>query len=638
MLKPSKMKRVRLIVSKEYYEEALSLLQDLGAMQVENLGKYINGVAQLGAGVPGQKEIQNAAQRFRALDSMLYKKASESKFSFDSITELIKEAGSIKIDERVSEIHKSIERESAAIKEHSSRISLLGIMQDFGGELDILNSKIIKSFAVSGKDANRFIEKISRSQDMAVIQLKKAYIVSITASGEKEFSNLAEGYKLGIQAIPAMHGRVGDSLDREMKAKRRSEAAITSLQHELSSISDRWYPKVSAIREQLDIEMEKIEVSNKIGVSKSVAIIEGWVPQKEMDALDKGISGITSNHFVLEELPTEEQPPTQFNNPAWSRLFEFFIKFYSLPKSDEIDPTIIFAVVFPIFFGFMVGDFAYGLIMLLGAIWLLHRLKHPPKRSRIPKKLASFVTMIVSPSGLEVLAKAIMPGAVIAMILGIAFNEYMGFQLPYPPIFNVEVGLPTLLLVAGWIGVAMVEFGFALGFVNSMSHGNKRHAIAKIGWMLAAIGIVIFGLNVLHKAQLNTPFSLSSFGMIIAGIIAVLYGEGFQSMMELPSIVSHILSYVRLVGILLTSVILAGIIDLIFLHGVTHSLLLGIVGILILVIGQIFNLVIAIFESGIQGARLIYVEFFSKFYAGNGIPFRPFKSRRSRTLSRFKLE
>lgn len=113
--------------------------------------------------------------------------------------------------------------------------------------------------------------------------------------------------------------------------------------------------------------------------------------------------------------------------------------------------------------------------------------------------------------------------------------------------------------------------------------------------------------------------------------------EGTMGGMEIPSIISHILSYTRIVGILLASVILASVINIALRAFASDPLLIP-VGIFIVIVGQVFNLIIAVFESGIQGARLLYVEFFSKFYKGNGRYFRPFSSPRNYTIKQFDLD
>jgi len=111
-----------------------------------------------------------------------------------------------------------------------------------------------------------------------------------------------------------------------------------------------------------------------------------------------------------------------------------------------------------------------------------------------------------------------------------------------------------------------------------------------------------------------------------------------MAFMEVATIISHILSYTRLIGILLASVILAHTIDYIFLKSINIGLPLAALGIMILFIGHLFNIIIGVFEPGIQGARLVYVEYFSKFYRGNGRKFSPFGSLRRFTEEQYHSE
>jgi V/A-type H+-transporting ATPase subunit I len=635
VLKPARMSRERIIIPKSYRSEAITALHDLGVMQIEQLPEKVIEVLNNNDDVDS-KIISDYDQKFRSLESMLYKYEPKEKYFFHNNKELIEKAESVKITERVVEITKEMASLSALLKESKDALELLKKLPHTKHDLGIFTTEKIISFVVKGRELQKFNSEAHKHvKDSVLLKGEYSTIISMEKDSEKDFGNYVKSMKLDIEVIPKMSGQISEN-EKVLESKiSEYESKYNALKAELNNISEIHYALVSAIREQLDLEMDKVEVLSKFGFGINVIAIEGWVPEEDVPRLKKTLKKITEDKFVMEKIPTKELPPTKLSNPVTAKLFEFFIRFYSLPKSDEFDPTLIFAIVFPIFFGFMIGDVGYGAIMFFGAIWLLHRLKNPPKKSRIPKSISKFVHTIISNNGLTILAKSIMPGAVIAMILGVIFNEYFGFQLPYTAIFSVETGLPTLLVISGWIGVAMVSFGFVLGFLNNMAIGRKKHALGRIGWLMAAWGIVIFGLAVLHRQPLWIPNYevVLSYFLLIGGIIIFLVTEGFESLMELPSLISHILSYTRLIGILLASVILAQVIDFIFMHSLTHSLPLAILGIVILIVGQLFNIAIALFEPGIQGARLIYVEFFSKFFTGNGREFRPFASKRERTIS-----
>ncbi len=643
MIKSAKMEKIRLIIGKGYYMEAISALHDLGFMQIDPLGENARAALK-NVENEDYKRITEYAQRFRSLEKLLYPKRASKRFTFKSMQELYANADDIKIDERVVGIRKELDHlrvKEAALRQETA---LMGRLTWLGRDIGGITPKEHLSFVLHGKELGAPLKRISEYVPKSSIigdKRKGACIVLVGKDYEKDFGAVTSKFPhLSVEVLPKVHGHPKEL--HKIAAEQLEEVARQSkaLDDELRVISDKYYEEVNAVKEQFDIELERVEVLAKFGATETTVVAEGWVQVQDSKKTERILDSITHGNFIMERIKTAETPPTKMTNPVTLKLYEFFVKFYSLPRSDEIDPTIMFAVIFPILFGFMVGDVGYGLVMLILFAWIIYRLDHPVKNSKLPKKLTGFVRMIISDNGLKVIAKAVIPGAIVAILLGAAFNEYFGFQLPYTPLLNVESQLSTLLLISGWIGVFMVSFGFLLGILNKLAIGEKKEAVGKAGWLFAGLGFVIFGLNVLHKAALgpSNPMAIVSYVMLIGGVLTILLTEKLNSLMELPSLVSHMLSYTRLVGILLASIILAQVIDFIFLRSWHHSLLLGIVGTLILVIGQIFTLIIAIFEPGIQGARLIYVEFFSKFFTGNGTEFTPFAGKRKTTTAKFSEE
>ncbi|MGC8533103.1 MAG: V-type ATP synthase subunit I [Candidatus Parvarchaeum sp.] len=634
MFLPSKIEKIRLILPKIHYDKAITLLGELGFLQIEVLESESKKILKDFKEIEFDK-INKYGQKIRSLESSLIKQKS-SNIEIKSLQQVFHEADKIKIYEEVNDIKKEEEKINANIKESDSIMKIVNLMKDFKHDFKILSGIRVESFLMQkSKDNNNFIALVRKEVECEFTELQNACIFTIERHNKEKLANLANKEGINLIKIPEMSGKVEEIIRNQQTLKKKNEERLFELNKRLEKISKRYYGIVANLKEYLEIEIKKTSIIPKVGSTDYMTVIEGWIESKKITILDENLNKLIGEQFILEKIKTKEEPPTKMENPISFKLYEFFIKFYSIPKSSEIDPTIFFGIAFPIFFGLMVGDAGYGATFLVLSFWLIHRIKHPPKKSHIPRKLAKFVKTIISKNSLMMIMKAIIPGSIIAVALGIIFNEYFGFSLPYKPLFDVTKSVSTLLLISGWIGVAMVSFGFVLGALNALYNKKVKKAIGRVGWLLVAWGIVIVGLAVLHKESIgfSNLEAVGSYAAIIIGIVLVLRSEGTQSLMEIPSVISHILSYTRLVGILLASVILAQVINLIFVSSLSSSIPFIIGGVIILVFGQLFNIVIALFEGGIQGARLIYVEFFSKFFEGNGNMFKPFKIERRNTAN-----
>jgi V/A-type H+-transporting ATPase subunit I len=418
---------------------------------------------------------------------------------------------------------------------------------------------------------------------------------------------------------------------------------------ELRKLGIRKTNELLKIEDYLTEESEKSDSPLKFASTKDAFIIHGFVPSTNLNKTKRKLELITEGKIYFKESkPTKtDNVPVQLDNPKITKPFEFLLHMYSIPKINEIDPTRLMFLTFPLFFGFMLGDFGYGLLLLIFFSLL---------KKKIPSGKALFNILIISAIG--------------TMVFGLVFGEYFGFEEMPPSVADAlgnygihiiphevniagghgaeagpaELVYPTpkllershqindLLSISILIGILHIIFGLIIGFINTFrQHGIKDAIFEKIGWLLLIPGLIwiLLTINIVTGNLATTlanilPSSLIIIILSILGALFLLIGEGFIGLIELPSLLSNTLSYARLMAVGLASVKLAAIINE-FAGEMFHAggwTILG--GIAILLVGHTINILLGLIGPFLHSLRLHYVEFFSKFFKGGGILFRPF--------------
>ena len=680
VFKPVPMARIAILGLRKNRQSAISILHDLEVLQLEPLSKDVSTLLRNERDGELTRKVSDQLLRVKALLTTLPAIPVTIRKRFASTDELLQTASSIEIDDNVSTLEKEKESLLTKIKDTENNIKLVEEFIFFPEDLKILQLSSAKSYfgkikSEKFKEFNKVLQEYKQDIFLYSKPEKKVthlILVVFPSFPSDAFANIIQTHDVKIEAVPNLDGKPTDIITKQKNNLENLNQKLKHINEELTKISEEHYANLAVIEEQLTIENKKLEVIANLGVTDAAFALEGWIPKPKINQVKATLQKFT-NGTSLYELETDEKPPTLMSNPKGFRLFEAFVRFYSLPQSKEFDPTMMFAFIFPIFYGVMIGDVGYCLVILLVCLWVIRRVEKGKRNLTImPKQLRSFGLMILKKRQMVKLAKAMIPGCVVGIFLGVIFDLYFGFHLngyafdvlasvgvtgfpepgavlnrPSQAFFDPVENVGKLLLLAGYTGIGMVTFGLILGILNAIREREKKVIIGKIGWLAFGWGVVLVGLALIHGEALNpmwprlievNPIAYLYFGLLFGGIGLMLVSEGGRAIMELASIVSHILSYTRLVGILLASVILAHTTDFIFLKALNISIPFAILGILILFIGHMFNIIIGVFVPGIQSARLIYVEFFSKFYEGNGRKFNPFGSVRRFTQEQYEPE
>ena len=374
----------------------------------------------------------------------------------------------------------------------------------------------------------------------------------------------------------------------------------------------------------LSMEKSRIEANGIILETKRIIFMTGWVPE----ALAADIREKLEEKFLVSVTITEpeedEDFPVLLENKGIAEAGEPVSRMYNLPSSHEIDPNTVMTPFFIIFFGLMLGDGGYGIILTLATGLILWRFKIEGS-SRKFMKLLFFC-------------------GISTIFWGAMFGGWFGISalVPYALWFDI-VAQPELMLSWSFLfGVIHILAGFGMKAANLIRKGKYIDALFDVGfWLIFFIGAILVLLPFAPEVNPDKVATLSNIGKVmlaLGGILLVftqgrakknVFGKffgGLLSVYDLVGLLSDVLSYSRLLALGLATGIIASIINQMAVMFDLPAVLKPIAAALILLVGHSINFAINALGAYVHSCRLQYLEFFGKFFEGGGVAFKPLKA------------
>jgi V/A-type H+-transporting ATPase subunit I len=614
------MKKIEIMGEKDLLDEALIKLQDLGFVHLEEPPSLEGGrLSPTRLTDEEEKEksflrlaLQDLSEIERGLnikaeaevpESLTLNKVRDRTEKLkEEYTDIIGEERSVRDEIRALSDYKNIlkavlplveekgEEEAAFIgitipKSEVRILDLLGeiLEEKLGEPIEILRSEMrgerIAALLVVDKEKEEIARKIIWEEGLTELRLPDKY------------SGLT--LKETLEAIERDLSLLPDTLNSILEKKRIFGEKIA---REIVSLK-KW------ILTRLDFLGAK---ENFTASSRYVFLIRAWIPVEYLGKLEEYLKrNFGEAVFIVNQKPHKgeyKRVPVLLKNPKFLKPFELLLSIFQPPVYGTVDPTPFLYIFFPIYFGFMLGDVGYGGVGFF-LFSFLYRASKPGSTLRSVASLFLW-TMFWS--------------IVFGVLYGEAFGdlgEHLGMR---PLLIHRTHNIMPILIASIAFGVIQVLLGILLGVYNNFKIGHKKHALFEIFRFSGLIGLLLVVLG--SVGVLSKGVTLPGAIIFGASAVIVLFIHGIAAPLEILSAAGNMLSFARLMAIGLSSAILGSI----------ANQLGGMMGIIVftLIVSLIFhtlNMILGIFDPSVQGLRLQFVEFFSKFYITGGRPYKPFE-------------
>ncbi|EHR79566.1 V-type ATP synthase subunit I [Thermococcus litoralis DSM 5473] len=660
MFKPEEMAKIEVLSLNRYKDSILTYLHEQGVLEIREIdvdlaqkdapnefyrkaASYSISLSRLIDFLKSYKEQETGGVKGFIFPELKPKK----KYKYRGIEALIKEIESFleNAEPEIKSVEGKITSLNTEIERLKTEIEILELLSALDIEVEYLKPTKSVEIVVGFVEKDKFlplIEELKKALNdrLAYVSrdLKGKVLVAI-ALLKKDYDKanpILAKYSFERIEVPDVKGKPRDAIKTLQKEIARLNKELEVAEKEARVLAEKYHDELVFYQELMENEREKANMLSNLVRTNMTFALTGWLPRKEVPKILEGLNKISRGKiYVNVRSPTPEELdeiPVKLKNPKFIEPFEMLTEMFGVPKYNELDPTPILAFTYSFFFGFMLTDFMYGLIIAVVAALLT--MGH--------KKLND---------GVYKFSNILLWSSFFTIVMGILFGSYFGdaFQragINVPALLDPMRGALVVLGLALAIGLLHLFIGYTLGFIVKIKNKETANAVLEqLPWMLIILGVIFLALSIagFTSIVLGEAFLLPG---IVLFVIAEIRSDLPVLMRLLMTIsdffgfIGNWLSYARLMALALATAGIAMVVNIIvaMIWGIKIGPVpLGIaVGLVVFIGGHIFSTAINALGAFVHALRLHYVEFFGTFYSGEGKRFEPFKAKRE--VSELELE